>query len=196
MSLLTRSDGCTVPQVAEALDISVGTAIKYVTSLVQEGYLEDCGKADSASGRRPHLYRLRGEAGCFLGLDVNDRYIRIGLMDFRGNMLQTFRDEDFTMEAYGSFDRLCDLLRNAMAEITGAGLPLKSICVALPGRIDSVTGESYTWFHTPGQSLAARLHEIAGVPLSLYNDSRAMTWGEFLKGAGAGCRSMLMINVN
>ena len=188
LSLCTRNDGCTVPQVAEALDISVGTAIKYITTLVQEGYLENCGKTDSASGRRPQLYRLRGDAGCFLGLDLNDRYIRAGLMDFRGSMLHTFRDDEFTMEAYGSFDRMCDLLRKAIAETTEAG--------RLPGRIDSVTGDSYTWFHTPGQSLVNRLHEIAGVPLSLYNDSRAMTWGEFLLGAGAGCRSMLMINVN
>lgn len=196
LSLCTRNDGCTVPQVAEALDISVGTAIKYITTLVQEGYLENCGKTDSASGRRPQLYRLRGDAGCFLGLDLNDRYIRAGLMDFRGSMLHTFRDDEFTMEAYGSFDRMCDLLRKAIAETTEAGRLLKGVCIALPGRIDSVTGDSYTWFHTPGQSLVNRLHEIAGVPLSLYNDSRAMTWGEFLLGAGAGCRSMLMINVN
>ena len=196
LSLLTRSDGCTVPQVAEALDMSIGTATKYITALVQEEYLEDCGKTDSASGRRPHLYRLRGEAGCFLGLDVNDRYVRAGLMDFRGNMVHTFHDDDFTMEAYGSFDRVCDVLRKAVADTADAGLPLKSACITLPGRIDSVTGDSHTWFHTPGQSLIARLQEIANVPLSLYNDSRAMTWGEFLKGAGTGCRSMLMLNVN
>ena len=196
LSLFSRNDGCTVPQIAEALDISVGTAIKYISSLVQEGYLDDCGKTDSASGRRPHLYRLRGDAGCFLGMDLNDRYIRIGLMDFRGNMLQTYLDDDFTMERFGSFDRMCDLLRKAIAATTDAGLHLKGVCIALPGRIDSVTGDSYTWFHTPGQSLAARLQEIVNVPLSLYNDSRAMTWGEFIKGAGAGCRSMLMINVN
>ena len=115
LSLFTRNDGCTIPQVADALDISVGTATKYILSLVQEGYLEDCGKTDSASGRRPHLYRLRGDAGCFLGLDLNDRYLRAGLMDFRGNMLRAYHDDDFTMEAYGSFDRMCDLLRKAIS---------------------------------------------------------------------------------
>jgi len=196
LSLLTRSDGCTIPQVAETLDMSVGTATKYITALVREGVLEDCGKTGSASGRRPHLYRLHGDAGCFLGMDVNDRYVRTGLMDFRGNLLQTYLDEDFSMEEYGSFDRMCDLLRQAVADAAGSGRPLKGVCIALPGRIDSNTGESYTWFHTPGQALAARLREISGVPMSLYNDSRAMTYGEFLKGAGTGCRSMLLINVN
>ena len=71
LSLLTHRDGATIPQVADALDISVGTATKYVVSLLDEGFLEDCGKAESASGRRPHLYRLRADAGCFIGIDGN-----------------------------------------------------------------------------------------------------------------------------
>jgi len=196
LSQLSRSGGCTIPAVAEALDISVGTATKYITALLREGLLEDCGKTDSASGRRPHLYRLRGEAGWFLGMDVSDRYVRTGLMDFRGNLIHTHLDEDYSMDAYGSFDKMCHLLKQAVTESADTGRPLKGICIALPGRIDSVTGDSYTWFHTPGQALAARLREISGVPMSLYNDSRAMTYGEFLRGAGTGCRSMLMINVN
>ena len=53
LSLCTRNDGCTVPQVAEALDISVGTAIKYITTLVQEGYLENCGKSCTGSAGMP-----------------------------------------------------------------------------------------------------------------------------------------------
>ena len=86
LSLCTRNDGCTVPQVAEALDISVGTAIKYITTLVQEGYLENCGKTDSASGRRPQLYRLRGDAGCFLDVRVDraDPYALYGTRIQRG----------------------------------------------------------------------------------------------------------------
>jgi predicted NBD/HSP70 family sugar kinase len=70
------------------------------------------------------------------------------------------------------------------------------VCIALPGRIDGKSGNSYTYFYTPGQALAARLHEQVGVPMCLYNDTRAMTYGEFLKGAGVGSRNMLMINVN
>ena len=73
LSLLMRKDGATIPQLADALDLSIGTATKYVGALVSEGYLEDCGKAESVSGRRPHLFRLRADAGWFLGLDVNDR---------------------------------------------------------------------------------------------------------------------------
>ena len=196
LSLLTRQDGASIPQVAEALDISVGTATKYVASLLDEGYLEDSGKVESASGRRPHLYRLRAEAGWFLGIDANDRYLNVGLMDFRGQMHHTHLSEDFALDEKGAFDRLCDCVRKAVDMAKGSGYAIKTFCIVLPGRVDDRTGDSYTFFYKPGQALATRLQELAGLPMCLYNDARAMTYGELLKGAGVGAKNMLMINVS
>ena len=196
LSLLTRKDGATIPQLADALDLSIGTTTKYVGSLVSGGHLEDCGKAESASGRRPHLFRLRAEAGWFLGMDVSDRYVNIGLMDFRGEMHKTQLVENFALEEEGAFERFSIILRKAIDYTVKKGYALKHICVALPGRVNPLTGDSYTTFFTPGQVLATRLQDQVGVPLCLYNDTRAMTYGELLKGAGVGCRNMLMINVN
>lgn len=196
LSLLTRQDNCSIPEIALALGISIGTATKYVGTLLEEGYLEDLGKAQSVSGRRPHRYSLRADAGWFLGIDLNDRYANVGLMDFRGGMRASTLTFDFALDAPGSFDRLCDILKQSLERASSAGCPVKECCIALPGRIDARTEDSYTFFHSPGQSLASRLKEQVGIPLCLYNDTRAMTYGEFLKGAGAGVRNMLMINVN
>lgn len=196
LSLLTRQDSCTIPEIADALGISVGTATKYVGTLLAEGYLEDLGKAPSVSGRRPHRYSLRAEAGHFLGFDVNDRYINVALMDFRGGIIDRRLLDYFALDEPGSFDRLGLILKRSLEEAAAAGYRIQNSCIALPGRIDSRTEDSHTFFHSPGLTLAARLREQAGLPLCLYNDTRAMTYGEFLKGAGAGTRNMLMINVN
>ena len=196
LSFLIKQEGGTIPQVAQALGLSVGTATKYISGLVGEGLLEDCGTTGTQSGRRPHLFRPRADAGWFLGLDVNDRYLNIGLMDFRGDMHRTQLLEDYALDGKESFDRLCDILKDTVSQAEAAGHTPKMVCIALPGRIDGKSGNSYTYFYTPGQALAARLHEQVGVPMCLYNDTRAMTYGEFLKGAGAGSRNMLMINVN
>ena len=196
LSLFTRRDGATIPQVAEAQDMSVGTATKYVMTLLDEGFLEDCGKTESVSGRRPHLYRLRADAGWFLGMDVNDRYLNIGLMDFRGEMHRTCLTEDFALDGEGAFEQVCDYVRQAVGQAKEAGGEVLNICIALPGRVDDRTGDSHTFFYKPGQALAARLQELAGLPMCLSNDTRAMTYGELLKGAGAGTRNMLMINVS
>ena len=196
LSLLTRQDSATIPAMAETLGISVGTATKYIGTLIDEGYLEDGGKAASVSGRRPNLYGLRADAGWFLGMDVNDRYVNLAMMDFRGNIVRKHLVDDFALEETGAFDRFSDLLRRTLRQARSEGFLLKEICVALPGRVDTRTGESYNYFYEPGRGLADRLQEMAGIPLCLYNDTRAMTYGELLKGAGSGCRNMLLINVN
>lgn len=196
LALLSRRDGATIPQIADALGISIGTATKYVGILLEEGALEDCGKSESVTGRRPHRYSLRADAGWFLGVDVNDRYINAGLMDFQGNLREKRIVEGFSLESKGAFGRLCNILQRAIAVAQESGYPIMGVCLAIPGRIDERTGESYTYFYEPGKALALRLQEQLKLPISLLNDTRAMTCGEYIKGAGVGTQDMLLINVN
>ena len=99
LTLLSRRDGATIPQIADALGISIGTATKYVGLLLEENALEDCGKTESVTGRRPHRYSLRANTGWFLGLEVNDRYVNVGLMDFQGNLREKRIVEGFSLES-------------------------------------------------------------------------------------------------
>ena len=196
LALLSRKDGATIPQIADALGISIGTATKYVGILLEEGALEDCGKTESVTGRRPHRYSLRADAGWFLGVDVNDRYVNVGLMDFQGILREKRIVEGFSLESKGAFGRLCNILQRAIAVAQESGYPIMGVCLAIPGRIDERTGESYTYFYEPGKALALRLQEQLKLPISLLNDTRAMTCGEYIKGAGVGTQDMLLINVN
>lgn len=196
LTLLSRRDGATIPQIADALGISIGTATKYVGLLLEENALEDCGKTESVTGRRPHRYSLRANTGWFLGLEVNDRYVNVGLMDFQGNLREKRIVEGFSLESKGAFGRLCNILQRAIAVAQESGYPIMGVCLAIPGRIDERTGESHTYFYEPGKALALRLQEQLKLPISLFNDTRAMTVGEYIKGAGAGTQNMLMINVN
>lgn len=196
LTLLSRRDGATIPQIADALGISIGTATKYVGLLLEENALEDCGKTESVTGRRPHRYSLRANTGWFLGLEVNDRYVNVGLMDFQGNLREKRIVEGFSLESKGAFGRLCNILQRAIAVAQENGYPIMGVCLAIPGRIDERTGESHTYFYEPGKALALRLQEQLKLPISLFNDTRAMTVGEYIKGAGAGTQNMLMINVN
>ena len=196
LTLLSRRDGATIPQIADALGISIGTATKYVGLLLEENALEDCGKTESVTGRRPHRYSLRANTGWFLGLEVNDRYVNVGLMDFQGNLREKRIVEGFSLESKGAFGRLCNILQRAIAVAQESGYPIMGVCLAIPGRIDERTGESYTYFYEPGKTLALRIQEQLKLPISLLNDTRAMTCGEYIKGAGVGTQDMLLINVN
>jgi len=196
LSLLTHREGCTIPQAAEILGLSIGTVTKYIGSLVEEGFVQDSGAAESASGRKARLYTLKADAGLFLGVDMSDRYVNVGAMDFQGRMRKGRMEENFDLSAPDAFGQLCDILRKAVDKAARTMRRPDGICVAIPGRIDAATGESFSNFYVPGKPLAARLQEVVDIPLYIYNDTRAMTYGEFMKGAGVGSQNMLMINVN
>ena len=51
ISLLTKREGCTIPQAAEWLGLSIGTVTKQMNAMMEAGYVEDYGPAESASGR-------------------------------------------------------------------------------------------------------------------------------------------------
>jgi predicted NBD/HSP70 family sugar kinase len=117
-------------------------------------------------------------------------------MDFQGNLREKRIVEGFSLESKGAFGRLCNILQRAIAVAQESGYPIMGVCLAIPGRIDERTGESYTYFYEPGKALALRLQEQLKLPISLLNDTRAMTCGEYIKGAGVGTQDMLLINVN
>ena len=196
LTLLTRKGTCTIPQAAEWLDLSIGTVTKHIGSLIDEGYVEDLGAAESASGRKPHLYGLRKEAGYFLGLDVNDRFVNVGLINFRGGMQRTRMLDDYDLYAPDAYERLVRILKISLQDCYSFGRDVKGVCVSLPGRVNTKTGESHSVFVQADHTLSELLQAEAELPLCLCNDTRAMTYGELLQGAGVGCRDMLFLNVN
>ena len=167
-----------IPQAAEWLDLSIGTVTKHVGSLIDEGYVEDLGAAESASGRKPHLYGLRKEAGYFLGLDVNDRFVNVGLINFRGGMQRTRMLDDYDLYAPDAYERLVRILKISLQDCYSFGRDVKGVCVSLPGRVNTKTGESHSVFVQADHTLSELLQAEAGLPLCLCNDTRAMTyWG-------------------
>ena len=196
LTLLTRRERCTIPQAAEWLDLSIGTVTKLMGALIDAGYVEDLGPAESASGRKPHLYGLRADAGYFLGLDINDRFVNVGLLNFRGGMQRARMLEDYDLYAPDAYERLVRILKISLRDCYAAGRDVKGVCACLPGRVNTATGESHSFFSHTERTLQDLLQEEAGIPLCLCNDTRAMTYGELLQGAGAGYRDILFLNVN
>ena len=194
---LIRNEGTTIPEVAELLDVSIGTAGKEILALQEAGLVRDSGTADTGSGRRPRFFTLNPEAGYYAGIDLNDKYVSLGLMDMAGNLVHIRTNVAYKLEnSPASLHTLCEIVREYMGHIPQYLDKIRRFCVNLPGRVNPETGYSYTNFNFTDRPLTQIFSTHFGYPVCVSNDTRAMAYAEFLKECHNGEQNMIFINVN
>ena len=78
----------TLTDLAREMDLSVPTVTKFISEMCEEGYINDYGKLETSGGRHPSLYGLNPESGYFVGVDIKQFSINIGLTNFKGDMVE------------------------------------------------------------------------------------------------------------
>ncbi|MFT3675164.1 MAG: ROK family transcriptional regulator [Chitinophagaceae bacterium] len=198
ISLLDAQEECTIPEISQNLNISIPTATSIVTELLEDGIIEDCGKIDSIAGRPANHYGLLSDACYFLGMDVRDNYINIGLLDFKKNLTHTDMEIPFVLENTAqSLDSLIEILQRFLKGPQVKEKNILSICINLTGRINTNSGYSFSFFHFGEEPLASYIEsKIGGIKVYLENDSRAMAYGEFHKGVVKNEKNVLFVNID
>lgn len=197
ISLLDLNEESTIPEIAQSLNISVPTTTSIIMELVEDGVVEDCGKIDSISGRPASRYGLVSDACYFIGMDVRDNYISIGLLDFKKNLTLCDLEIPFVLENNAeSLNNLIEILQNFIQNEQVANKTILSICINLTGRINIDNGYSYSFFHFDEEPLAKHIEDRIGIKVFLENDSRAMAYGEFHKGVVKNEKNVLFVNID
>ncbi len=197
ITLLDTQEESTIPEIAQSLNISVPTATSIITELLEDGIIEDCGKIDSLSGRPASHYGLLSEACYFLGMDVRDNYLNIGLLDFKKNLTVTDMKIPFHLEnTEESLNKLIAELQNFIKKPQVKNKTILAICINLTGRINTNSGYSYSFFHFNEEPLANYIENKLNIRVFLENDSRAMAFGEFHKGVVKNEKNVLYVNID
>ncbi len=188
---------CSIADLSKGLDISVPTATKLVGELIEEGYLQEKGKVGTTGGRRPNTYGLNPEAGYFLGIDVARQHFHISISDFRGEVKFFIQDIAFVLEANAdSFRTMCRRIKEAVG---GAGIPWDKVLgagISLSGRVNPEKGFSLSYFVSDDIPLKDIFQRELGTPINIENDSRAMTYGEYMTLGKDADQNMLFINLS
>lgn len=194
---LDEAGDLTIADLSRELNISTPKITSLVNELIEEGLLQDLGKMDSTGGRRASIYGLVNDACYFIGVDVKRYYINIGLLDFKKHLVSVHEKIPYPLEnTQQSLTALIDTIRNFIKEQGIAKDKILGIGINLSGRVNNITGYSYSYFHFHEEPLVATIEQELGIKTFLENDSNAMAYGEFAHGVVTNEKNVLFINLD
>jgi glucokinase len=129
-----------------------------------------------------------------LGVDVGGTKIDTALVDSSGNIIASHyrlvnpdKDPDIAIS---------DIVDSSKKLLEKSGLTPSAMGVGVAGQIDKINGlvrrspNLPDWHDVP---LRARLEESLGIPVTVNNDVRMITWGEWQHGAGQGVNDLVCL---
>ena len=191
-----QNGAATIVDLAKVVGMSVPTVTKLVENLTALEIIKTHGKLETEGGRHPNLYGLNQDGGYFLGIAVENDRLLFGLINLNGEMIIK-QSEVYTLA--DSAEGLSELTQKIKIFIDTLNVDkdkLLNIDISIPGRINSDTGYSYSFFYTGERSLTDYLSEHIGYEVCIDNDSRAKTYGEYLRGCISKEQNILYYNVS
>lgn len=187
----------TITDLAKVLDLSIPTVTKLVEDMCQSGILNSYGKLETAGGRHPQLYGLNPDACYFVGVDIRRFCVNIGLINFNGELVETQMGVPYTFEnTQKGLNSLCELISNFIGSLIVEKDKILDINVNVSGRVNPESGYSYSWFNFGEDTLAQVMTDRIGIDVYIDNDTRAMTYGEYLKGNISEKKHILFVNLS
>ena len=188
----------TITDLAKEMDLSVPTITKFIDEMCEEGYINDYGKLETSGGRHPSLYGLNPESGYFIGVEVRHFSVNLGLVNFKGDVVQLKMGIPFRVQnTPESLDELCKIIQRFIRNLDVEKNKILNININLSGRVNPDLGYSYSIFNFDERPLTDILSQkLGGYRVSIDNDTRAMLYGEYIQGVVKGEKNIIFINVS
>ena len=188
---------CIQSALSEQINTSVPTVTKLIGELMDEGFMIELGKSGTSGGRRPSIYGLNPAAGYFIGLDIRHTHASVAVTDFKGNLVCYQDDIPFILE----IDEAClhtisKNIRDFFVEHDLDWNRVLGMGISVAGRVNPKTGYSNLYSFDPDRPINKILSEDLDIPVVIENDSRAMTYGEYLSGVVKKEKNVLFVNVS
>lgn len=196
LGLCINDGDYSLADLSKELGTSIPTITKLVGELLDEGLLEDMGKMGTNGGRRPNIYGLNPAAGFFVGVDIRRKNIGFAVTDFKGSVITYQENIIFAVQnSEESFRQMCHVIEDCLKENGIDPGKVLAYGFNLTGRVNNETGYCFSYFLGEDKPIASVLEDELKKPVFVENDSRAMTYGEYISGAANGEKNMLFINV-
>lgn len=187
----------TITDLSKELDMSIPTVTKFITEMYEDGYINDYGKLETSGGRHPSLYGLNPESGYFIGVDIKKFAVNIGMINFKGDTMEQKINIPYKFEnTPEAMEELCRLISSFIHKSKVDTEKILNININISGRVNPESGYSFSQFNFSERPLAEILSEKIGYQVCIDNDTRAMTYGEYLQGCAKGEKNVIFVNVS
>ena len=162
----------------------------------EDGLISDYGKIQTPEGRHPNVYGLNPTSAYFVGIDMTRHHLSIALMDFNGDMVKTkYRIRYKYENTPESLDELCSKIEEFINEISPEIREnIFNITLNISGRVNPESGYSYSSFYFSEEPISSILSKRLNRNVGIDNDTRAMTYGEYMKGGVEGQKNVIFVN--
>ena len=193
-----QNGSSTINELSKELDLSIPTVNKLINEMCEDGYIDTYGKLETTGGRYPYLYGLNPHSSYFIGVDIKQFGVNIGLINFKGDIIDLSMDIPYqfnnTPEA---LDRLCEIILSFIEKQSIDNTKILNININISGRVNPESGYSYSIFYFEERPLTEIISEkLKGYRVSIDNDTRAMTYGEFLAGCVNNEKNIIFVNIS
>ena len=186
----------TIPEMSKAVGVSLPTATSAINELIKAGLVREVGKKDISSGRIPMAYDLVPNAGYFVGVNPEMDCLALAASDFCGNLITEKIRVPYTYEnTPENLERVAEIINEFIAMLPFAKEQILQICVNVAERVNPFEGNAYNMFTFLEDSLTSKLTKLIQIPVCIENDTRSMTFAEFIKGRSKGLKNVIFANV-
>ena len=197
LNYFVANGNSTIQELAKEVNLSVPTVTKALGELLNVGYINEYGKQETGEGRHPTLYGLNPNSGYFVGVEIKEGFVNLGMINFRGDLVDIENDKpcriDNTME---SIEELCELVKQFIDKSGVNKDKVLNVLFSIAGRVNAKSGYSHTIYNFTEQPLTTLFSEKLNYPTSIENDTRAYAFGEYMVGNVNGERDVLFVNAS
>ncbi|MBR3074288.1 MAG: ROK family protein, partial [Bacteroidales bacterium] len=197
LRLCISHDESSISFFSKTLGISVPTITKLLGELIDDGFILDEGKMGTSGGRRPSIYGLNPNAGYIVGIDIARHHFHIAITDFKGSLIHYIEDIEFVLESNSnSFRQMCRMVKDHVIAVGIPWIKVLAAGVSLAGRVNPEKGYSLSYFVSDDLPLKDLFQRELNVPVNIENDSRALTYGEYMSLGKNANKDMIAINLS
>ena len=186
----------TIPELSKGIGVSLPTTTNALNELMGQGLVREIGKKADSAGRIPMVYDLEPTAGYFVGVNPEMDCLALAVSDFCGNLITEKQNVPYVYE--NTPESLAEM--GKIINVFIDNLPIKreeilEVCVNVAERVRPMEGRAYNMFTFLEEPLAEKLTKLLELPTCIENDSRSMTYGEFIKGCCKGKKDVIFVNI-